>query len=502
MHLEKFSEEERKKYRLREYIPGLMIWATFIGSIVLSFVKPLWVIYFMILFSLYWVLRLFYFVFYSIVSAYMFNKQKKVDWRKKREEEIAGWQDYYHLFILPTATEPYEVVETTLEGILACGYPPEKIIVAISWEGRISDVYQKVEHKIKAKYENKFYKLLTTLHPDGLEGEMKGKGANANWLGWKTKELIDELQIPYEKIIVSYFDIDTIVHPKYLDYLTYTYATHPNPTRSSFQPAVLYNNNIWEAPAWMRITAFSTAFWLLAELMRPDRLYTFSSHAMSYKALVDVGFWEKDIVTDDSRIFLQCFIHYNGDYEVTPMYIPVSMDTVISENSIWDGLKSLYKQQRRWGWGVEHLPYMLYHFRKKKDLIPFKTRIKYIWNLSEGMYSWATAPILLFVLGRLPLYVAGPEVKATVIAQNAPFVLESLMTLGMVGILVSAFLSIRLLPPRPEQQPKYKWLIMFFQWILLPINVVVFGAIPAIEAQTRLALGKYLGFFVTPKKRS
>ena len=134
-------------------------------------------------------------------------------------------------------------------------------------------------------------------------------------------------------------------------------------------------------------------------------------------------------------------------------------------------------------------------------MIPFKTRIKYIWNLSEGMYSWATAPLILFILGRLPLYVAEPSVKATVIAQNAPFVLEWIMSIGMVGIIVSAILSVRLLPPRPAKHPKYKWLIMFLQWALLPINIIIFGAIPAAEAQTRLMLGKYLGFFVTPKAR-
>lgn len=500
MHLDKFSPEERKKYRRREYIPGLMIWVTFIVSIGMSFIRPLWVIYFIILFSLYWVLRLFYFMFYSVLSAWTFDKAIKVDWKAKRES-LPDWQSYYHLFILPTATEPYEVLETTLNGILACNYPTDKIIVAITWEERKKDVYDAVEPKIRANFGDKFFKMITTLHPDGLEGEIKGKAANANWLGWKCKELIDELAIPYEKVIVSYFDCDTYAHTKYLDYLTYLYSTHPNPTRSSFQPAVLYNNNIWEAPAPMRITAFSTVFWLLAELMRPDRLYTFSSHAMSFKALVDVGFWEKDIVTDDSRIFLQCFIHYNGDYEVTPMYLPVSMDTVIAETSMWNGFVSLYKQQRRWGWGVEHLPYMLYHFKKKKDLIPFKVRVKYIWNCSEGMYSWATAPILLFVLGRLPLYVAGPGVKSTVLAQNAPFVLEWIMGIGMLGIFVSAILSIRLLPPRPAHYPKYKWLIMFAQWALLPINIVIFGAIPAAEAQTRLMLGKYLGFFVTPKAR-
>jgi cellulose synthase/poly-beta-1,6-N-acetylglucosamine synthase-like glycosyltransferase len=500
MHLDKFTPAERKKYRRREYIPGLMIWVTFIGSIALSFIKPLWVIYIIILYSLYWVLRLFYFIFYSILSAYMFNKHIKMDWKAKRET-LPNWQDYYHLFILPTYSEPYEVLESSLNGILKCGYPKDKIIIAITWEERKKDVYDDAEPKILANFSDKFFKLLTTLHPDGLEGEIKSKAANANWVGWKCKEMIDQLGIPYEKVIVSYFDCDTAVHPKYMDYLTHAYITHPNPTRSSFQPAVLYNNNIWEAPAPMRITAFSTVFWLLAELMRPDRLYTFSSHAMSFKALVDVGFWEKDIVTDDSRIFLQCFIHYNGDYEVTPIYVPVSMDTVIAGTSIWEGFKSLYKQQRRWGWGVEHFPYMLYHFNKKKDLIPFKTRIKYIWNLGEGMYSWATAPLILFILGRLPLYVAGPAVKATVIAQTAPFVLEWLMRIGMVGILVSAVLSLRLLPPRPEHQPKYKWLIMGLQWVLLPINIIIFGAFPAAEAQTRLMLGKYLGFFVTPKTR-
>jgi hypothetical protein len=50
MHLDKFTPEERKKYRRLEYIPGLMIWVTFIGSIALSFIKPLWVIYIIILY--------------------------------------------------------------------------------------------------------------------------------------------------------------------------------------------------------------------------------------------------------------------------------------------------------------------------------------------------------------------------------------------------------------------------------------------------------------------
>ena len=69
----------------------------------------------------------------------------------------------------------------------------------------------------------------------------------------------------------------------------------------------------------------------------------------------------------------------------------------------------------------------------------------------------------------------------------------------MVGLLFSALLSIMMLPPRPEKHGFYKYLVMFFQWILFPWCMVIFGSIPAIDAQTRLMIGKYMGFNVTKK---
>jgi len=321
-------------------------------------------------------------------------------------------------------------------------------------------------------------------------------------MGRKIKKIIDQENLKYENIIVSSFDVDTCIHPDYFTYLTYKYNTVEDPTHTSFQPVAIYHNNIWDAPPMVRIAANTTTFWLLAELLRPERAFTFSSHSMSFKALVDVDFWETDIVTEDSRIFLQCFIKYQGNYRVEPMFISVSMDTVLDKTR-WKSLKNQYLQIRRWGWSIEHFPYMIWNFfLNKEKKIPFLKKIKYMWNFSEGSYTWATAPILLFVLGQLPLIMVNETASTTVVAQNAPYVLQNMMIFGMFGLLIYATLSTLLLP-KPPKGKRWKYIFMFLQWILVPVTMIILGSIPAIEAQTRLMLGKrfHLGFNVTKKVR-
>ena len=481
-------------------MPATLTWLTFILALVASFWQPIWALYFIIVFGFLWIIRIAYLIIHEITSWFVFKKQVKIDWWQKVQDfEGKAWQDYYHLIFLPTYQEPFEVLDKTFEAIASADYQTHRFIIVLAGEERDKSNFYHNAEAIRQKYEDKFFKILITLHPKDLPDEIPGKGSNLYYAGHQAKKLIDELMVPYEQVIVSAFDIDTRPHPQYFAYLTNKYFTHPSPTRTSYQPIAFYHNNIWQSDPISRLTANSTSFWLLTELARSDRLFTFSSHSMSFKALVEIDFWEKTIVTEDSRIFLQGLFRYDGDYQVEPMYIPVYMNTVNTGN-FWTAIVDQYKQMRRWAWGIEHFPYMMKQL-KLHPKVPFKTRFRYLFNMVEGHWSWATAPILLTVLGRLPLWLADRSVHATALAQNTPLLLEKLMTIGMFGLAINAVLMMIILPEKPKDKPWLLYPLMLLEWLILPITMIIFGSIPAIEAQTRLLLGGRfkLGFWVSKK---
>jgi hypothetical protein len=491
------------KRRFYEILPGALVWITLIGSVALSFFAPIAVIYFVIVFDVYWLVRIAYYIPFLISSWLKYRKALKRDWQKDAEA-LPGYQDIYHLVMLPTWREDVDVIRTTLDTLLASNYPAERMIICLGGEEADRAHFEENARIIQTEYAGKFKRLVISLHPDprGKPDEIQGKGSNLNWMGWQMIPIIESINISPDHLIVSSFDVDTIAHPQYFSLLTYTYLTVPNPTRSSYQPVMLYNNNLWEAKAPIRIAMFGTTFWLMGELARSERMMTFSSHSMSWRMLIDVGFWQKDIVSEDSRIFLQGFVWYHGDYRVTPLYLPVSMDSVDSTGYA-DSLKALYKQMRRWAWGVENFPYMTEHFAGDREM-PWRLKAAYIWKQLEGMYTWATAPMLITIFGQLPFWVAPERYRSFAVFQNTPFTLQWLMRFALIGAFVSATLAFTILPPRPKHVPFLKAvLIMILQWVLLPVTFVIFGSIPAVDAQTRHMLGGRfrLGFNVTAKYR-
>ncbi len=527
--------------RFWEVLPGLQFWVVVLGAVWLSRYRPVWAAIFIVCFDLYWVLKACNVGLHLIASYRKFRVHVTIDWlgnvQKLREhlseyitelksdskndhrpvarkffrleaerlqalqnagKQIDDYRQYYHVVLFPFVNESAEVLSTTLDAMLAVNYPKENIFIILAGEERAGEPAQETAREIQAKYEGQFGKFFVTWHPDGLEGEIKGKSANASWAVQAVMPELEALRISVPQVIVSNFDSDTVVHPQYFARVMYEFLTAEKPYQSSYQPIAIYNNNIWDSPAFIRVVSVSNSFWQFTESSRPDRLRTFSSHSMTLKALVDIGFWKKDIVNEDGYVYWQCYMHYHGDYKVIPLFIPISLDTCM-DKSWWQTLKNQYNQKKRWAYNVEYYPHLIWPIIKLKA--PRFDKFLKLFQYVEGNFNWATASLLISVLGLLPLFLGGQEFLDSVVAFNLPTVTKILMRVALVFLIFSVYVNLVLLPPRPAKYGPWRSIMMYLQWFLVPFVSIIFGSVPAIEAQTRLMFGWYLEFWVTPKVR-
>lgn len=532
--------QKTRSYRFLEMVPALLTWGTFFSAVIFSYFQPVWVAVFIILFDIYWVLKALNIILHLVFTFQKVNTQKKIDWLvrcqglvsvpahmsglrqklaaatdKKMKDELRGEIERLkklppaasgfdhakirHLILLPTVRESFEVISTSIDTYVSGTYPTQSIVFVLALEERSGEEAKDLGRRLAEKYEKKFLKFLVTTHPDGVIGEARTKGANVTYAAKEAKKFIDAQGWSYDQVIVSAFDADTVVGPQYFAMLTYTYLTTPVPTRASYQPIPLYNNNIWDAPAFNRLVAVNSSFWQMVESSRSDRLVTFSSHSMSFRALVDVDYWPVDVISEDSQIFWRCFLHYHGDYRTEPLFTTVSLDAVVLDTYL-QSLAGQYRQNRRWAWGVIDWPYLITGFSRDR-LIPLWKKFLYSYRLLEGHYFWATAAIIIAVLGWLPLFLGSSKISNQVFATNLPQITGNIMTLSTVFLIFFVILFFTLLPRRTHRHSKFDTLTMFLQWLLVPVSSILFGSLPAIDAQTRLFFGKYMEFWVTPKIR-
>jgi len=502
------NPKDRRVYRFFEILPGVLSWGTLILVVILSWKIPILISFFIIIFVIYWLFRTVYLSFHLRAGYQKMREHEKIDWIQKLNNlrfprntlDIKNWKDIYHLIILPMYKEPLDLLRDTFLALENTDYPKDKMIVILACEEKVKKDVVKASQIIEREFGGKFFRFLITWHPADLPGEIAGKGSNETWAAKSAKELIiDPLKIPYQNIIVSSLDADTCVYQKYFSCLTFHYLTCPKPTRTSFQPIPLYTNNIWEAPVLSRVFSFSSTFWHTMNQERPEKLVSFSSHSMSFMALLGVGFKDPGVVSDDSRIFWQCFLRYDGDYRVLPIFYPVSMDANVAKNFLRTMI-NIYKQQRRWAYGVGDIAFFLFGFLKNKK-IPLSKKFSQGFEIIESHWSWATVSIMIFLLGWLPLILGGPDFSQTLISYNLPKIISRILTISMVGLVSSAYFSILLLPPKPPQYGRSKYLVLAAGWFLLPAIMIFFTSLPALDAQTRWMFGRYMGFWPTEKIR-
>lgn len=486
--------------RFWQILPGLISWGTLAGLTLLALWLPFWIAMFVIAYDVYILVRIVYMAAHLIYAYRRLKNFQDVDWVERLNKDYGdSWKNIQHYIVVPTYDESLEVLTTTVASIERAVFPHENLHVVIGFEERAGDTAREKAQALTNAFGSKFATFITSFHPDGLPGEKRVKSANASWAIQKLEEHLNDKKFDVSNILVSNLDSDTVLSPQYFSYLTHVFLEQPDKYRVSYQPIPLYNNNLWDAPSFSRVIAMGSTFWQMIESTRPERLVTFSSHSMTLRALREVGYWQRDVISEDSRIFWQALMHYHGDYRVQPLYITVSMDAALAD-SWWQTLKNQYKQKRRWAWGIENFPYMMEGFLKDHE-IPFRRKLLYVFRTLEGHFSWATAPIIVAGLGWVPVLFGNPEFHATFLSYSLPFITRTLMTIAMGGLLVSASLTLLLSPPRPTHHSRWRQVQLILQWVLVPIISMILSAFPALDAETRLMIGRDLNFNVMQKSR-
>lgn len=534
------GKNEWRLERALEILPALLSWSMLISFTLICILVPVAGVVTVILFDLYWLFRLLYFTIFLVLSYILLEIERTAKWserlqdllhlenaviktQKKIRDAKLNWKarfsekrhlatlkrlqkekikfphpkDIYHLVIIPYLKEGLSVLEPTLEALRQTHYPKDRMVIVLAIEERGGKEALQIAEVLKEEYGKEFLHFENCLHPNGLPQEAAVKGANATYAAKWAKKYFEFREVCLDHIIVSCFDSDTVVGTEYFSCLTYNYLIHPHRTRTSFQPIPVYHNNLWEAPSFAQVLETGSSYFQLIEVTDPDHLVTFSSHSMSFQALVEVGYWPVDLVSDDSAIFWKAFLTYDGDYRVEPLYVTLSMDVAIGEN-IWKTCQSIYRQKRRWAWGVENFPILVRGMLKNRE-IPFWLKFKRAVRLLEMNVSWATWTPIMIILSWAPALVPNDEFTSTVAHFNAPRVAGVICNMAVASLVISIVLSFFLLPKRPKKVPFYENIFLALQWLLVPAIATVFGAFPALDAQTRLALGQYMEFFLAPK---
>jgi hypothetical protein len=522
-------EDRDWRYRFFEILPGTLSWTVLLLPVILGAFVPWLALYFILAYLVLWFIRAIGMNIRSLQGYKTMDEHRNLPWEKLNQEleslEVhtykPGWHarnvervktyilaeqrilpsQVYHALIIAFYNESYDVLEPTIQSVLASQYDMKKVILFIAYEERGGEGTEATAQKLMKEFGDKFYHAEAVKHPDGISGEVRGKGGNITYAGRQLQKYLEKEGIDPLHVLVTTLDSDNRPDKRYLGALTYTYCSTEDPKHSSYQPIPMFLNNIWDAPAPMRVIATGNSFWNIILSLRPHMLRNFSSHAQPMAALIDTDFWSVRTIVEDGHQYWRSYFRFDGNHEVYPIFVPIYQDAVLTD-SYKKTLKAQFIQVRRWAYGASDIAYVAYTGYMKKNNIPWHKKTAKFLRLVEGHLSWATSPLIL-ILAAYPVFIFHGSSQLPFVgysAQELPQIASKMQTVAMAGILISLFLSFRSLPPKPERYKRHRTLWMIVQWVYLPVTTIIYSSFAAINSQTRLMFKLYLGSFDVTEK--
>jgi hypothetical protein len=410
-------------------------------------------------------------------------------------------KEVYHAIVMVAYNEGIETLGPSVEAVKNSTFPLDRIIFVLGYEERGGAEIEETAKKLKEKYRETFKDFIIVKHPDGIPGEIKGKGPNLCYAAEELSRYVEKKKIPAENVIVTSLDADNRMSEKYLDYTAYEFVTRPNRQKLSYQPVSLFMNNIWDATAPCRVIAISNSFFNIISTMRPHTLKNFASHSQPLKALQDMDYWSKRTIVEDGHQYWRSLFHFHGDYEVIPIHVPIYQDAVIEE-TFFKTLKAQFIQLRRWDYGASDVAYVGVRLfskdRKRVGKMGFFGLFAKFWRLLDGHVMLAAmSPIVAFG-GWVPRLVNYDS--RDLLTYNLPDTVSIVQMFAAVGLLATIVVSLRMIPPKPKKYHRIPKIVMVLQWVLMPVVAIVYQSFAAFYSQTRLMLGLYMEKFDVTRK--
>lgn len=524
------------KYRFFEILPAFLSFGAIILMFLLSFFSPfLASLYLLTIITTLFVKAIG--IAYRMMTGHLqIEKAQKVDWNKRLNELENAEKSLYTLknqgnneyefknhlrnlndirenpanfpspskvknaVIIAAYNEPYEVIQPTIQSVLASNYDTKNLLIFLAYEERGGKEIEKTAIRLKKEFSESFGAFEIVKHPKNLPNEVVGKGGNITFAGRALQKYCEDNKIPFENVLVTTLDSDNKPHRGYFACATYSFIVHEDRKKLSYQPVSLFLNNIWDVPAPMRVVATGNSFWNIVSTMRPHLLRNFASHSQPLDALVEMDFWSTRTIVEDGHQFWRSYFHFGGDYYVVPIRVPIYQDAVLSE-TLPKTLKAQFIQLRRWMYGASDIPYVANLYFSKNRNVPFVDGLMKLIRLIDGHVTAVFQSPMAAFGGWVPLIVYAASSRSVIVHQ-LPNVISTLQQIATIGIFITILISLKMLPPRPERYKKRRSFWMVAQWVYMPVTSICYNAAAAAYSQTRLALGKYLDKFdVTEKGR-
>jgi cellulose synthase/poly-beta-1,6-N-acetylglucosamine synthase-like glycosyltransferase len=457
---------------------------------------PAYLVWFLLLFNGYWVYKSANMAVSALIGYRRLVAGQQTDWLGALDR-IDGWERVNHLVMVPTYREPAEVLEDMLDHLAAQDFPLRNVSVVLAFEERDLGARERAA-RLVAQFEGTFRNLWVTYHPD-REGEIRGKSSNLAYAArWAKHALVDEGGVDIQDVVVTVCDADSRLHRKYLSALTHRFVTNPSRRYVIWQPALMFYSNIWRIPAIARISAGLYSVWQLSRLVASYKLVTQSTYSLGLSTCHAVGYWDVDVIPEDSRMFFKVFFTLGHEREVRvhPIFLPVLADAAEGP-CFWSTILSHYRQTRRWAWGVSDVPYVVRRAFERRA-VPLWARLRRVGFYAEEHVCWPTHWFLLTIGANLVAYFAPTTALApsTILLTNAA---AWLLMLCLPCLAVVVYLDRQLRPERARPLQWWDHAINVLVWLFIPVVGLFLTTLPALDAHTRLLFGKYLHYQVTEK---